>query len=197
MKEGEANYVKDFGGGRNRWGDYMGVQLDPINQNNFWIFSEYAKSPGNTWATWVGEIRAAPFAGPHFYVPKGDLAFGSVEVDSSSDVESITLFNYGSEDINVTEIPNSVGPFQVVNNPGNVTLAPYDSLVLSVQFIPVTPGYFDETLNISSNDPNFTGIELKGTGYVINPVVVGTMYASTGLQSSGKLLSVDLKYRNC
>ncbi len=30
LKNGEANYVKDFGGGRNRWGDYNGVQLDPV-----------------------------------------------------------------------------------------------------------------------------------------------------------------------
>lgn len=192
LKLGEANYVKDFGGGRNRWGDYNGIQLDPVDQNNFWIFTEYAESPVNTWGTWVGEIRAVPYTGPHFFVRDDILNFGSIEVDSISDTKSLTLYNFGTEDIVVTNIPSSFGPFTILNNPGSGTISPFDSLVLTLQFTPASPGHFDETFNVESNDPNFQGVQLMGTGYIINPVIEHIMYASTGEQSGGKLLKVNL-----
>jgi hypothetical protein len=58
LKAGEANYVKDFDSGRNRWGDYSGVAIDPANPTRTWMYSEYASSPANTWGTWFGEIIA-------------------------------------------------------------------------------------------------------------------------------------------
>jgi len=192
LKLGEANYVKDFGSGRNRWGDYNGILLDPVDQNNFWIFTEYAAAPANTWGTWTGIARAVPYTGPHFYVRKSIIKFGSVEVDSSSDSKSLTLYNFGSEDIVITNIPSSFGPFVVIDNPGSATIAPFDSLVLSIQFNPTEPGYYDKTFNVESNDPDFQGVSLTGTGYIINPVIANVMYASTGLQSGGKLLNVNI-----
>lgn len=54
LKEGEANYVKTFGGTRNRWGDYMGIALDPVHRNQIWGFIQYAASPANTWGIWTG-----------------------------------------------------------------------------------------------------------------------------------------------
>src|SRR5205085_6595032 len=35
LPTGKSNYVKDFGSGRNRWGDYSGSWLDPSEQNSF------------------------------------------------------------------------------------------------------------------------------------------------------------------
>jgi len=58
LKAGEANYVKDFGSGRNRWGDYSGVAIDPSNPTRTWMYAEYAASPANTWSTWFGEVIA-------------------------------------------------------------------------------------------------------------------------------------------
>ena len=57
LKGGEANYVKTFGGSRNRWGDYNGIAVDPASPNRVWMFAEYAASPANTWGTWFGEVR--------------------------------------------------------------------------------------------------------------------------------------------
>ncbi|HKQ47634.1 MAG TPA: immunoglobulin domain-containing protein [Phycisphaerae bacterium] len=37
-------YVRTFGGGRNRWGDYSGISLDPADELSFWIFNEYART---------------------------------------------------------------------------------------------------------------------------------------------------------
>ncbi|HKB85292.1 MAG TPA: hypothetical protein VKD08_03910, partial [Ignavibacteriaceae bacterium] len=192
LKAGEANYVKDFGGGRNRWGDYMGIQLDPVDQNNFWIFSEYAKSPANTWATRVGEIRAALYTGPHIFTRVSYLDLGNIEVGTTSNSQQVKLFNFGSEDLIITNIPAAVGPFQTLNvPPGTITVAPYDSLTFDVAFAPVDPGLYDLTLDITSNDPSFPGVELKGNGYRINPVVANTMYASSGTHSNGVLYTVN------
>lgn len=41
-------YVRTFGGGRNRWGDYSGISLDPADEQSFCIFNEYALTRGTT-----------------------------------------------------------------------------------------------------------------------------------------------------
>ncbi|MFQ5708977.1 MAG: malectin domain-containing carbohydrate-binding protein [bacterium] len=61
LKAGEDNYVKTFGGTRNRWGDYNGIALDPTS-GTIWMFTEYAAlavGPGvddDRWGTWFGEV---------------------------------------------------------------------------------------------------------------------------------------------
>ena len=39
-------YVRKFGGSRNRWGDYSGICVDPIDDTTFWVFNEYALTRG-------------------------------------------------------------------------------------------------------------------------------------------------------
>ena len=56
LVRGNAYYEKDFGTGRNRWGDYSGAWIDPIDRKSFWICSEYVESLNN-WGTWIGGIR--------------------------------------------------------------------------------------------------------------------------------------------
>lgn len=68
LKAGEANYVKTFGGDRNRWGDYLGIAQDPTDRSNIWMFLQYAAPPEGTgansarWGTWFGltSYDAAP-----------------------------------------------------------------------------------------------------------------------------------------
>jgi hypothetical protein len=60
LKLGEASYVKDFGGGEIRWGDYSATVVDPIDSLSFWTIQEYAAmdvGPGasnDRWGTWWG-----------------------------------------------------------------------------------------------------------------------------------------------
>jgi hypothetical protein len=61
LKEGEGNYVVTFGSGRNRWGDYMGIALDPKFPNVIWGFVEYAAAT-NTWGNWVGSFAYRYYA---------------------------------------------------------------------------------------------------------------------------------------
>lgn len=47
VQEGLAPYKRFFSGTRNRWGDYSGISLDPTNEKFYWIYNEYADTPGS------------------------------------------------------------------------------------------------------------------------------------------------------
>ncbi len=46
MAAGVDYYDRTFGGGRNRWGDYSGIALDPAADGVFLVFNEYALTRG-------------------------------------------------------------------------------------------------------------------------------------------------------
>ena len=56
-KSGLASYYKTFGGGRNRWGDFTGTAVDPVN-NSFWNFSEFSQT-GNKWGTVIANVASS------------------------------------------------------------------------------------------------------------------------------------------
>jgi len=56
LQAGLANYLQLDGRGRNRWGDYSAIQVDPSDPHRFWTIQEYA-SATNTWQMRVTELR--------------------------------------------------------------------------------------------------------------------------------------------
>src|SRR5262249_51298614 len=66
LQPGTAGYLALDGSGRNRWGDYLGASLDPLN-DTFWVLGEYA-TPSNVWGTFVGNFSMAPLV-PDLVVP--------------------------------------------------------------------------------------------------------------------------------
>ena len=46
VQPGLDYYVRTFGGARNRWGDYSGAAVDPMDDRTFWIFNQYAEVRG-------------------------------------------------------------------------------------------------------------------------------------------------------
>jgi hypothetical protein len=56
LKDGAASYVQVDDLGRDRWGDYSGAALDPLDPTRVWVVGEFADTPANTWGTWVGEV---------------------------------------------------------------------------------------------------------------------------------------------
>lgn len=62
--------------GRQRWGDYSAVSLDPTDDQSFWIIGEYAREyndalgghPGGTggsrWSTWISELSVSAVPEP-------------------------------------------------------------------------------------------------------------------------------------
>ena len=62
-------YFIDFGSGRNRWGDYSAVTVDPTDPTKFWVIGEYAttstlaQTNGDGWATWIGQVKFSQVVG--------------------------------------------------------------------------------------------------------------------------------------
>jgi hypothetical protein len=191
LQEGQGNYDVTFGSGRNRWGDYLGIQLDPTNDYDFWTLTEYAKAT-NTWGTYVGRIRMASYPGAYAYLIPNLLDFSEIEVGTESQTVSIILANYGDQDLVISDIPSSFDDFNlksILSFP--ITMASYDSLTLEFSFSPTSEGAVTVSYPVTSNDAGFTGIPLSGNGYDIIPVTEQTFYASTGPTSSGLILTID------
>ena len=55
IQAGSGPYFIDFGAGRNRWGDYSEVVLDPNDHHTFWSIQEWASTVGgvanSSWST--------------------------------------------------------------------------------------------------------------------------------------------------
>ncbi len=186
--EGKANYSQ---GNPSRWGDYMAIYLDPSNNYDVWMHTEYVAAQ-NSWATYIGRIRMEPFSGVYTYASPLSINFGDVEVGDASETFSTIISNYGDTDLIISAIPSSVGSFNLLTNV-NVpyTLMPYDSLELEFNFTPTDTGVVAENFNFTSNDPAFNGFTFTGNGYKIFPVIEKTFYASSGVQNNGNILTID------
>jgi hypothetical protein len=101
-------YLRTFGSGRNRWGDYSGISVDPADGNGFWVFNEYATSQGTCtsggtecgrWATQYGAF--------HFCedVTLGPLSGGVVGMAYSGSVAATPAGTYTYTLINLTTLP--------------------------------------------------------------------------------------------
>ncbi|MCZ7613245.1 MAG: hypothetical protein M5T52_06840 [Ignavibacteriaceae bacterium] len=155
LQPGLGNYVVDFGSGRNRWGDYMGIYLDPVNEYDVWTFTEYVRST-NTWGTYVGRILMAAFPGAHAYAESFNVDFGNAQVGATPSTKTVILTNYGQADLVISAINSPVGPFSLLTNLSlPYTLAPYDSVDLDFEFDPANPIVYDELISFTSNDPDF------------------------------------------
>jgi len=191
MVKGKGNYIVTYGSGRNRWGDYFAAALDPENQFNIWLYTEYAAEI-NTWGTWLTELRMVPFTGIYGFIAEPEIDFGDVELGFESDIIDVYVANFGEEDLIITNIPSSLGDFSLINPPTfNVSIPTYDSLKLEFKYTPYSLGTTQEFFPISSNDPNISGISVSGNAYQIDPAFTGILYGSSGISNNGDILSID------
>ncbi len=194
LQEGKANYVKTFGSGRNRWGDYMGMWLDPVDQNSVWMATEYTETPAHTWAVMMGQVRLLPYATPRIFTYVDSLNFGTKEVTTVSDTMKFNIYNFGSDTLRITNLTNGNSLFQLTSAfTYPVKIKFNDSLIVKYVYKPSSAGSALDTVKISSNDPtnSLRNFYLKGRGYVINPAVAGVIYGVTGPQSAGVLLNIN------
>ncbi|MHC4876833.1 MAG: hypothetical protein ACYTGL_10070 [Planctomycetota bacterium] len=89
---GLGNYQRTDSIGRNRWGDYTGLSIDPSDDATFWVFNEYAAT-NNRWATQIGSFQLDPIAESDWFrvdVLAGDslLIETATPFDGSSHVEN-------------------------------------------------------------------------------------------------------------
>ncbi|MGQ9643964.1 MAG: T9SS type A sorting domain-containing protein, partial [Ignavibacterium sp.] len=191
LSPGMGNYVKDFGSGRNRWGDYLGIYTDPADPYEFWLFPEHAAAT-NTWGTTVAKIRIKPFPGIYPFVELTNIDFGDVEVGFQSDTLDVILANYGEDPLIISSMPDSIGDFhRVSSHTFPITLNTYDSLTISFQFTPTARADTNLFYPITNNSTSFTGLVLRGNGYVINPGLDGKFYAVSGTNNNGNLVLLN------
>ncbi|NWF88419.1 MAG: T9SS type A sorting domain-containing protein, partial [Ignavibacteriaceae bacterium] len=191
LQEGKGNYVVTFSATRNRWGDYHGIFLDPTNETNVWMFTEFAANT-NIWGTWIGEIRMIPFVGAYTHTLQDSLDFNEWEINEPSNLLTVTLANLGNDTLVITDIPAQFGVFRLNSTlTFPVKLATYDSLTLDFSFLSQAVGEFNSIYPITSNDPNFAGIKVSGSAYQIVPAIDNVIYASSGTGNDGKLLSIN------
>ncbi|MCI0473032.1 MAG: hypothetical protein L0Y76_05545, partial [Ignavibacteria bacterium] len=191
---GKANYIKTFGSGRNRWGDYMGIWLDPADQNNFWALTQYAETPANTWAAQVAGLRLIPFSGARIYSDRDSVNFGVVEVSFGSDTISVNISSQGQDTLQITNIQLPNPQFQLLTSVSYpVKLGYLQSYNLKFRYMPSSAANIVDSIRIFSND-NLTPqkrIKIVAKGFAINPAVAGTIYGITGTQSTGAFLSIN------
>lgn len=191
LQEGLAYYVCTFCGSRNRWGDYLGIYVDPANDYEFWMVSQYA-SATNTYAISVGNVRLQPYPGPYGFSEQSNSDFGRIEVGFDSDTISTILANFGDEDLIINNIPESAGAFfRVSQHSFPLTLSTFDSIEIKFQFKPRTMGQLDQLFPIENNSMNFPGFNLKGYGFIVYPADADKIYAVSGPNNSGNVLTIN------
>lgn len=188
IQAGKGNYVKTFGGDRNRWGDYNGMWLDPVNEENLWLFTEYAAGT-NTWGTYNAEIRLIPFEGLQAYNLVPRLDFEPVEVGFNGPIMNAKVTNFGKLPLIIDSIKVSSADMKILNTltfPYSVNT--YDTLVIDLQHQPTVTGIFEDTLRFYSNNPTPIIVPLKFRGYEINPAPGRQIFAST---LNGQVVKID------
>jgi hypothetical protein len=191
LQPGLGNYVCSFCGTRNRWGDYLGIYLDPANNFNMWLISEYAAST-NTYAVSMGEIRMKPFPGIFVFPKSQEYVFGNVEIGSESDTIKVLVANYGESDLIINSVPESDGDFHRVsvhNFP--LTLSTYDSVYFNFVFTPTNRGQQSVIYSFNNNSTTFSGVQFTATGFKIEAAEGKQLYAVSGTQNGGNTAIVD------
>ena len=176
LKYGMGNYVKDFGSGRNRWGDYNGINVDPTNWSDIWMFGEYVVS-ANTWATWWGQIFVEPYPGVSIFRITDNLDF-LAEVGYKSDTLTAMIANYGQSDFTISSITTGKSQFKVVSSHTfPLTLGSYDSLAIKVVFQPTAHQLFLDSVRFNSA-AGTEYLPVKGQGYILGTTLEKQIYAA-------------------
>jgi len=135
-------------------------------------------------------------SGPQIVISPGSIDFGNVPVGTMGPPVTVTLKNFGTEDLTVTDISDPGAPFHLSGVPPlPLQLAPNAMETFTVSFSPTSIGFENATLTITSNDADAPvyDLPLAGEGLVVEPAEPGVCYASTGHRGGtpGSLLTID------
>ncbi len=177
VRVGVAYYVRTFGGPRNRWGDYTGTALDPLDDNVVWLFNQYAMARGSAsggedgrWGTaWARNLfngDEMDVQGKGNSIADGDVtpsttdhpAFGSTDISSGTVDHTFTIENTGTLDLNLTGTPKvaisgaDAGDFSVTAQPTSPVTSGGGTTTFTVRFDPSAIGLRQATLSIANDD---------------------------------------------
>jgi len=193
IQAGLGNYVKDFGSGRNRWGDYSGIALDPIDGSAVWTHTEYV-SAKDTWGSWVAKVKMGPIPGALLNLDRHVINFGKREVGTASDTVAVTITNDGQDTLVISSFSTLSQHFILISPPSTPRkIESLGTLTLNIVFTPHANGDLIDSLVVNSNDPNHpnTSIALSGKGFSFINAQLGTLYATSGTSDGGRLFSVS------
>jgi uncharacterized repeat protein (TIGR01451 family) len=160
LKAGEDTYVKDFGTGVVRWGDYSNTVVDPVNDINLWTIQEYAAAEvgptpdDDRWGTWWGRIQAPTV--------RADL-----ELTVAGSPDPVTIGTNLTYTITVTNAGPDTATDVVVT----------DALTAGVTFVSAasSQGSCSGTSNISCNLGSLANAETATVTLVVKPWAVETL----------------------
>ena len=190
LQAGRGPYNKDYGSGRNRWGDYLGISIDPAGES-FWMMSEYVAAPHN-WSNRIGEVRMIPFQGASLKTSKTTIDFNTIERGKEKDTITVQLVNAGSQPLTISSIQASNPNFQLfgpVSFPVNVNS--FDSVAIKVVCNPLVTGVLRDTIVINDNDPAEGRIPIVVESYDLNPAQPGKIFAVTNSTNSGNTFTIN------
>jgi Putative Ig domain/Abnormal spindle-like microcephaly-assoc'd, ASPM-SPD-2-Hydin len=155
-------------------------------------YTQYRNLAGNTSAITGGSVtigiepillETASTSGPVISVAPGNLAFGSVTINSSGG-RSLAISNTGSTSLSITAANVTPSAFSTSGVSVPMTVAAGGSETIPVEFAPSTSGSVTGTISLVSNAPTSpTMIALAGTG--VAPLQITTTALPAGqVQSS-------------
>ncbi len=113
----------------------------------------------------------------------------------AADTASVTITSLGLDTLVISDLQLTGSDFQLVNPPSlPLTIDHYlDTYEIRVAFVPSASGAVQDTLTISSNDPQSpqTAIALNGSGFTIAPAAEGVIYGVTGSAANGVVITID------
>src|SRR5271157_4768374 len=175
--------------GRNRWGDYSAMTVDPVDDCTFWYTQEYIKSDGSfNWNTRIANFKfsnCGSSSGTVTLTPSS-LAFGNQTVGTPSSPQPVTLNNNQSVSLTISSITAS-GDYSQSNNCGTSVPA-NGSCIINVVFTPTITGTRTGTLTVTDNGP--------GSPQTASLTGVGIYALSVSIGGSGMVTSTD-GYINC
>ena len=192
IEPGYGNYVVDYGGGRNRWGDYSAAWQDPAENNSIWFATEHVASKDH-WGVRIANVRAYPFEGARAFYSMDSIYFGQIEVGDSSEVFPVIVKNYGEQTLEISSLTTGVEDIKILNSfEFPLSVATYDSVIINLQFVPTVDSIYNTFLTVVSNSSYVKNIPLKAEGYILRQVEKDKLYAVTGNAGNGVLATVDM-----
>lgn len=188
VRAGTDFYVRTFGGPRNRWGDYSGISLDPVDNQRFWLFNVFADTRGTAfggedgrWGTAWLECSFAPLTQPDLVVRQfrgpccvsWDMPLGGFFVEVTnlgagpSAATSLTLWASADAIVDPGDLPFANFPVP--------PLAPGTSVVVPVPpglILPPTPFLGAAFFGVRVDDPDVVVESDESNNTAVAPTTV-------------------------
>jgi hypothetical protein len=213
VRAGADYYLRTFGSGVNRWGDYSGISVDPADGTTFWVFNQFAGTRGTPfggedgrWGTAWMQCSFTPPAQPDLIVSvldgpccayHGEVVGGSIFCEvrniGSGAAGPFTVGLYVSSDptIDLGDDPLVSGTAALAGlAPGTSVVVAFPSAAISAA-APLGDVYLGAIADnglaqMESDETNNTA----GRSIVVNPTVEGCTRAMVSYRAAPQQVSV-------